>query len=98
MVFPSIFYFLYYGAISFLFPYLALFYQSKGLSGAEIGLLTAISPIIAFFAAPLWTGAADASRRHKLFAMVSIIGVVVIAFIFPGIASFGGLLVMIGVY
>jgi MFS transporter, PPP family, 3-phenylpropionic acid transporter len=98
MAFPSIFYFLYFGAISFLFPYLALFYQSKGLTGAQIGLLAAVSPIIAFFAAPLWNGAADATRRHKLFAMLSIIGVVVVAFIFPGIPSFGGLIVMIGLY
>jgi len=98
MTFPSIFYFLYFGAISFLFPYLALFYQSKGLSGAEIGVLTAISPIVAFIAAPLWTGAADASRRHKLLAMFSIIGVAAVAFIFPGVASFGGLIVMISLY
>ncbi len=33
MVFPSIYYFLYYGAISILFPFLALFYQSQGLTG-----------------------------------------------------------------
>jgi MFS transporter, PPP family, 3-phenylpropionic acid transporter len=98
MVFPSIYYFLYYGAISILFPFLALFYKSQGLTGEQIGLLAAISPIISFFGAPLWTGAADASHRHKLVAMLSILGVVVVTFIFPGIASFGGLLLMISLY
>ena len=98
MVFPSIYYFLYYGAISVLFPFLALFYQSQGLTGGQIGLLTAISPIIAFFGAPLWTGAADATRRHKLFAILSILGVVIVTFIFPQIASFGGLMLMISLW
>ena len=98
MLFPSMYYFVYYGAISILFPFLALFYQSRGLTGGQIGLLAAISPIIAFFGAPLWTGAADASHRHKPAAMLSILGVVVVAFIFPGVASFGGLLLMVGLY
>jgi MFS transporter, PPP family, 3-phenylpropionic acid transporter len=98
MVFPSIYYFLYYGALSVLFPYLALFYQSQGLTGAQIGLLVAISPIIAFFGAPLWTGAADATRRHKLFALLSTLGVVIVTFIFPGVASFGGLILMISLW
>ncbi|HTX89649.1 MAG TPA: major facilitator superfamily domain-containing protein 6 [Anaerolineales bacterium] len=98
MVFPSTYYFLYYGAISILFPFLALFYQSQGLTGGQIGLLAAISPIVSFFGAPLWTGAADASHRHKLVAMLSIVGVVIVAFIFPSVSSFGGLLLMICLY
>ena len=98
MVFPSAFYFLYYGAFSILLPYLAIFYKGQGLTGGQIGLLAAISPIISFFGAPLWTGAADASHSHKLVTMVSILGVVAICFIIPGIASFGGLLLVISLY
>ena len=98
MVFPSMYYFLYYGAFSVLPPFLALFYQSRGLTGGQIGLLAAISPIISFFGAPLWTGAADASRQHKLVTMVSLLGVVIVTFIFPGVASFGGLLLMVCLY
>ena len=98
MFFPAMYYFLYYGAISILFPFLALFYQSRGLTGGQIGLLAAISPLISFFGAPLWTGAADASRHHKLVAMLSIVGVVIVTFIFPNIAAFSGLLLMISLY
>jgi PPP family 3-phenylpropionic acid transporter len=98
MLLPSIYYFLYYGAISILFPFLALFYQSQGLTGGQIGLLAAISPIISFFGAPLWTGVADATRRHKLVTMLSTLGVVIITFIFPVVASFSGLLLMICLY
>jgi PPP family 3-phenylpropionic acid transporter len=98
MLFPSIYYFLYYGALSVLFPYLALFYQSQGLTGGQIGLLTAVSPLIAFFGAPLWTGAADATHRHKLVALLSTLGVVIATFIFPRVASFGGLILMISLW
>jgi PPP family 3-phenylpropionic acid transporter len=98
MIIPSIYYFLYYGAVSILFPFMALFFQSQGLTGGQIGLLTSISPIISFFCAPLWTGAADASHRHKLAAVLATIGVVIVAFIFPGIASFGGLILMVSLF
>jgi PPP family 3-phenylpropionic acid transporter len=98
MRFPSIYYFLFFGAISILFPFLALFYLSQGLTGAQIGLLSAISPLICLFGAPLWTGAADASHRHKLAAMLSILGMVIVAILFPGVASFGGLLLMVSLF
>jgi PPP family 3-phenylpropionic acid transporter len=98
MFFPSAYYFLFYGAYSVLLPFLAIFYKAQGLTGAQIGLLAAISPIISFFGAPLWTGAADASHRHKLVTMLSILGVVGICLIIPGIASFGGLLLMISLF
>jgi MFS transporter, PPP family, 3-phenylpropionic acid transporter len=98
MFFPSAYYFLYYGAFSVLLPFLAIFYRTQGLTGGQIGLLAAISPIIAIFGAPLWTGAADASHRHKLIAILSTLGVVVVTFIIPAIASFGGLLLVISLY
>ena len=98
MFFPAAFYFLYYGAFSVLPPFLPIFYKSHGLTGGQIGLLAALPPIISFLGAPLWSGAADASHRHKLVIMFSILGVVAIAFIIPGIASFGGLLLVISLY
>ena len=50
MFFPSAYYFLFYGAFSVLLPFLAIFYKAQGLTGAQIGLLAAISPIISFLA------------------------------------------------
>ena len=98
MVLPSIYYFIYYGAVAFLFPFLALFYKAQGLTGSQIGLLAAVSPLISFFGAPLWNGAADATHRHKLVAVLANLGVVTIAFIFPSLATFGGMFLMICLY
>jgi MFS transporter, PPP family, 3-phenylpropionic acid transporter len=98
MVLPSIYYFIYFGAVAFLFPFLALFYKAQGLTGSQIGLLAAVSPLISFFGAPLWNAAADATHRHKLVAVLANLGVVTIAFIFPSLATFGGMFLMICLY
>ena len=98
MLFPSAYYFLFYGAFSVMLPFMAIFYKAQGLNGGQIGLLAALPPIISFFGAPLWTGAADASHRHKLITLVSMLGVAITTFLIPGIASFGGLLLMISLY
>ena len=98
MLFPSAYYFLFYGAFSVMLPFMAIFYKAQGLNGGQIGLLAALPPIISFFGAPLWTGAADASHHHKLITLVSMLGVAITTFLIPGIASFGGLLLMISLY
>jgi PPP family 3-phenylpropionic acid transporter len=72
---PS-YYFIYYAGLASLSPYLVIYYQSRGLSGSEIGFLGAISPLIGLVAAPFWSGLADATRRHKaifLFATFSVV-------------------------
>ena len=96
MVLPSIYYFLYYAALSFLYPYLALFYQGQGLTGAQIGVLAAILPLISFFGAPLWTGTADVLHRHKIAAVIAILGVAAMALILPGVTMFAGLILAVG--
>ena len=64
-IWPFTFYFLYFAAFSSLLPFLVLFYQGLGFSGAQIGLLTGIPPLITLFAAPFWTGLADSKHWHK---------------------------------
>jgi PPP family 3-phenylpropionic acid transporter len=54
------------------FPFIVVYYQGLGFSGAEIGLLTGISPLITFFGAPLWTRLADSTRRHRLILSVTL--------------------------
>jgi MFS transporter, PPP family, 3-phenylpropionic acid transporter len=98
MVLPSTYYLLSYCAISFLFPFLALYYKSQGLTGGQIGLLVALIPLLSFFGAPLWTGMADATHRHKLVTAISLLGVVIMALILPGVSTFAGLVLAISLY
>ena len=72
-IWPFSFYLLYFGANACFLPYMVLYYQSLDFSGAQIGMLTAISPLITLVSAPFWTGIADASHRHKLVLTVTLL-------------------------
>ena len=71
---PKAFYFCFYAASSSLRPFLTLFYRGLGLSGAQIGLLVGISPIVTLLAAPFWGALADSTRRHRTVLTITIIG------------------------
>jgi len=87
-IWPFSFYFLYFAALSSFMPFLVLYYQDLKFTGAQIGLLTGIPPLITLFAAPLWTNIADASHRHRLVMSVGIGVAVVAALILPSLSAF----------
>jgi MFS transporter, PPP family, 3-phenylpropionic acid transporter len=67
------YYFLWIGAGGFLSPFVTLFYQSRGLSGTEIGLLSTFGAITGMLAAPLWGRAGDASRHPRRLIMFALL-------------------------
>ena len=74
--FPA-YYFIFFVGFASLTPFMALYYQQRGLSGSQIGLLAAIVPLVSLVAGPLWSGFADATRRHKSIFLFTTVGVVV---------------------
>jgi PPP family 3-phenylpropionic acid transporter len=93
--YPFTFYFLYFAALACLAPFVVLFYQQLGFSGAQIGLLAGIAPLITLVSAPLWTGFADATRRHRLLMSLAIAGAVIGALVFPGLRTLGPVVVLV---
>ncbi|MGC1376137.1 MAG: major facilitator superfamily domain-containing protein 6 [Anaerolineales bacterium] len=81
------YYFMYFAGAAALSPFLALYYQSRGLTGSQIGLLSAISPLVGLVAAPLWSGFADATRRHKAISICATLGAVAAALLIGSAAS-----------
>jgi oligosaccharide:H+ symporter len=81
-------YFLYFAALSAIVPFIALYYQSLGLTGGQVGILLGVPPLVSLFASPLWTGIADARNRHKLTLLVTIAMAVFLMAIFPAIRTF----------
>ena len=65
------FYFLYFGAGACLAPFLSVYLRSIGLSPANIGLLVSIPPVMMLVGAPVWSGIADAFRRHRPVIMIA---------------------------
>ena len=58
-------YFFYYMAAGAYLPFIALYYQRIGLSGAQIGSLSAVYLAVASSASSLWGGIADRFRLHR---------------------------------
>ena len=92
------FYLLFYGALSFFLPFIVLYYQGLGFSGAEIGLLTGIAPLISMLGAPFWTGLADTRRQHKLIMSLAVLAAAVIASIFPWLKTLIPVLLLVGLF
>jgi MFS transporter, PPP family, 3-phenylpropionic acid transporter len=87
-IWPFTFYFLHFAALSSLMPFIVLFYQGLGFSGAEIGLLTGIPPLITLLASPFWTGLADTRGWHKWIMGLGIAMAALIIFLLPSFTGF----------
>ena len=92
------FYLLYYAAIASLGPFIVLFYQQLGFTGAQIGLLAGMSPLIMLAGAPFWTGIADATQRHRLTMSLTVAVVVVLVPIFPSFKAFGPVILLVALF
>lgn len=95
---PFAFYFLFFAAVSSLIPYLALYYQQIGLSGAQTGILTAVGPLISLVGAPLLTGFADSRYRHRFVMSLTLMGAMITALIIPTTQQFGLIFLIVVVY
>ena len=87
-IWPFTFYVVYFAALSSLMPYLVLFYQARSFSGAQIGLLTGIPPLVTLVAAPFWTGLADSKHWHKRIMGLGILVAVIVSFLLPSFSGF----------
>ncbi len=66
------FYFLFFGAVGALFPYLAVFYKQLWLSAHQVGILIGLRPFIQMCASPLWGVLADTYNVSKMIFLMSI--------------------------
>ncbi len=92
------FYFLFFAAMSCLLPYMVLYYQSLGFTGAQIGLLSGISPLITLVAAPFWTGIADTTHRHKLVMSIALIAAAASAALYPFLSALLPVILLMAFY
>lgn len=95
---PGAYYFLYYAAAASLSPFLALYYQSLGLDGHQIGMLASIPSIVMIFSIPLWTGYADAHHKHRILFTLVTLGAIASVFAIEALNGFGWLILAVVVY
>ena len=68
------FWFVYFGSLGIFFPYFSLYLrENAGLSGTQVGLVLAISPLVAMIAQPIWGQIADRTgARTRTLAFLTV--------------------------
>ena len=91
---PFTFYFLFFAGVAFVAPFVVLYYQSLGFTGTQIGLLAGLTPLVTLLGTLLWTGLADATRRHRLImSLAMLVGVAALS-LFPFLIAFAPVLLV----
>ena len=88
-------YFAFYAGIACWAPYIALYYRGLGLSGAQIGILNAITPLGMAFLAPVWGYTADSRGAHRLILRAALLTTALVALLLTGASSFWQVLPLI---
>jgi PPP family 3-phenylpropionic acid transporter len=92
------YYFLFYAALAGLIPYLVIYYQSLGLDGRQIGLLSGLPPLMLLVGAPLWASLADAMHRHRLLFGLATMAAIAMALVIGETKDFFLLIPVVAVY
>jgi PPP family 3-phenylpropionic acid transporter len=72
----KILYFLIFGAIGALFPFLNLYYYSIGLSGTQIGVINMVAPLVGAFSNVFWGMLNDRFGQIRLLLALATLGVI----------------------
>jgi PPP family 3-phenylpropionic acid transporter len=70
----TLFWFTYFGSLGIFFPYFSLYLrENAGLSGTELGVILAISPLVGMIAQPVWGQVADRTgARTRVLAFLTL--------------------------
>jgi len=88
LVWPFSFYFFIFAGVAAHLPYRVLYYQTLSFTGAQIGVLAGIAPLITLVSLPLMTGLADRTNRHRLIMSLSLLIVISGFVLFPFLKTF----------
>ena len=73
-LYPGLFYFLQFGALACLHPFLSLMLADRSLTEIQIGVVVAVIPLVKFFGAPLGGYIFDKSGESKIIWIIVILG------------------------
>ncbi len=77
-----------------LYPLLSQYYKAIGLSGTEIGTISAIAPVVAIVAQPVWGIVCDRYQARKRVLALTLAASAVVALFFPLTASYAWVLAL----
>jgi len=90
-------YFCFFAAVGTMVPYLNLYFESIGLDGRQIGVLSSMMPFLTPLSTPFWGAVADRWRLHRRLLSLALLGAVLWVLAMAQTRTFAGLLiVMVG--
>ena len=95
---PFSFYFIFFAGVASFGPYRVLYFQSLNFTGAQIGLLVGIAPLITVISLPIITGLADRTNKHRLIMSLALLIIVSALIVYPYVETFAILLVLTILY
>jgi len=78
-----IFYWLQYMSQAMFFPYIGLYYQEIGNSIVQIGILSALGPIVTILVQPFWGYLSDKARYRRTVLQIAMTGTLLAAVLYP---------------
>ncbi|MFL5732198.1 MAG: MFS transporter [Chloroflexia bacterium] len=94
----GLFYFCMFGASAVYLPFFSVFFAHRGLSGSEIGLLSAISPLMTLLLAPGLLAVADRHGRRVWLLCLALAATALSLFVVPWPSSFVGILPVVVIW
>lgn len=91
----KLFYFFYFAAIGCLTPFLNVYFAHLGLSGAQIGWLGSLAPLIALTANPFWGAVADRWQIHRAVLALCAFAAGMVSLLYLVVDSFWPLLAVV---
>lgn len=98
MSYAKAYYCVFFAGLCCLTPYLAVHFRHAGMTGAQIGTLTAIPPVMRMIVSPFWGALADTFKRTRLLLEVATAGCVAGAAMLWVNDTFSALLLGIAVF
>lgn len=74
---PTTYYYIFFGSLGSLFPFLNLYYRAVGMDPWQIGILGGIRPLIALLCAPMWSFVSNRYKMRKLVLVTSLVSWIV---------------------
>lgn len=85
----KLFYFIYFGAVGTFMPYINVYLEkSVGLSGSQIGLITALSLMLGVCIIPIWGIVGDKTKKYNALLKFSIAGALVMVTLYYKAATY----------
>lgn len=84
----SAIYFFIFAAVASVAPFFVLYLQSLGFTGAQIGSITSLGPLLGMVGTPIWTGLADARNRHRTILMGGMAVAILVNLLLPFLRTY----------